>query len=138
MPALPQVASPHLTAGNAPRQNKRGPDEGETMHAVRRVCLAALIASPAHATQRTLITDLTGRNCMINQDTELYVQPDLKARVAAKTPELTEVHIIGGKQFGPPIAFPMTDDEFARTWLEVRTPDRKIAWAPSAVVDCGG
>jgi len=136
MPDLPDTTNPHLTAGKPPRENERDPDGEETMHAVRSAFLAALIALPAAAADRTLITDSIGHDCTINQDTVLYVGPDLKARVATKLAELTVVHVIGGRQFGPPVAYPNTEDEFARTWLQVRTRDRKAGWAPSGVVTC--
>ncbi len=106
------------------------------MNVCRSAALVALIAFPAGAAERTLITDSTGHNCTINQDTSLYVGPDLKARVATKLAEQTVVHVVGGRQFGPHVAYPNTEDEFARTWLQVRAPDRKMGWTPSAVITC--
>jgi hypothetical protein len=106
------------------------------MHVCRSAALVALIAFSAGAAERTLITDSTGHNCSINQDTNLYVGPDLKARVASKLAEQTVVHVVGGRQFGPPVAYPNTEDDFARTWLQVRTPDRKVGWATSAAITC--
>jgi hypothetical protein len=125
-----------LTAGKPPRDNAGGTDQEETMRICHSAILVALIAFPARPAERTLITDSTGHNCTVNQDTVLYVGPDLKARVATKLAELTAVRVIGGRQFGPPVAYPNTEDEFARTWLQVRTRDRKSGWAPSGVVTC--
>jgi hypothetical protein len=136
MQGLPDFAGPHLTAGKLPRENERGPEGEETMHAVRSAILIALIALPAGAAERTLINDSTGHDCTVNQDTVLYVVPDLKARVVTKLAELTVVHVVGGRQFGPPVAYPNTEDEFARTWLQVHTRDRKAGWAPSGVITC--
>ena len=96
-----------------------------------------LLAGPAGATQSTLIQEETSRNCTIDQDTVLRALPNVQAAVAAKAPALTQVHILGGQEFGPPVAFPHTEEEYARVWFHVRTDERKVGWAQSNVVDCG-
>ena len=107
----------------------------------RRTCaVLALIAftSCAGATGRTLVSDYTGLDCATNQDTAIFALPNLKSAPLFKAADLTEVHILGGTQFGPPVAFPNTDEEWARTWLHVRTKARKVGWAPAGVINCGG
>jgi hypothetical protein len=110
----------------------------------RRARLALLVpavllslALSAAATQSTLIEQDTGQDCTIDQSSVLYALPNLKSAVVVKTPELTQVHILGGQEFGQPVAFPHTEEEFARVWLHVRTSERKVGWTPAGVVDCG-
>jgi hypothetical protein len=99
---------------------------------------AALIAAATCASGRTLISDSTGRDCSINQPTPIYATPDLKSKALLSVAEDAPVHVVGGKQFGPPVDFPNTDSEWARTWLRVRLAGAKFGWAPAAVVNCGG
>lgn len=98
----------------------------------------ALLAACAGASARTLITDDTGQNCSTNQETPVYAAPDLKSKPVLNAAEETPVHVMGGKQFGPPVDFPHTDSEWARTWLHVRLAGRKSGWTPASVVNCGG
>jgi hypothetical protein len=99
---------------------------------------ALALAAPAGAADRTLIEDYSGRDCATNQATPIYSAPDLASKPVLEAADQTPVHVIGGKQFGPPVAFPYTDAEWARTWLHVRLPARKLGWAPAGVVNCGG
>lgn len=96
-----------------------------------------VVAAPIGATERTIIEDYAMRDCTIDQDTVLYALPNLKSAIVAKTPALTGIHILGGQEFGPPIAFPHTEEEYARIWFHVRTLERKVGWAPSSVINCG-
>ena len=97
-----------------------------------------LAAAPAVAAERTLITDYTGLDCATNQETAITAAPDAKAPLVVKAADQTMVHIMGGKQFGPPVAFPQSDSEWARTWLHVRLAGHKSGWAPAGNVNCGG
>jgi len=101
------------------------------------LALVALLALAASATERTIIEDYAMRDCTIDQDTSLYALPNLKSAIVAKTPALTAIHILGGQEFGPPISFPHTEEEYARVWFHVRTAERKVDWAPSSVINCG-
>jgi len=99
---------------------------------------AALVAASLSASGRTLISDSTGRDCSTNQPTPIHATPDLKSKTVLDAAEDTPVHVIGGQQFGPPVDFPNTDSEWARTWLHLRLAGRKFGWAPASVVNCGG
>ena len=105
----------------------------------RQLALVALVAlsAPAGATQSTIIEDYAMRDCTINQDTFIYALPNVKSSIVAKTPEMTQIHILGGQEFGPPIAFPHTEEEYARVWFHVRTAERKVGWAASNFINCG-
>jgi hypothetical protein len=102
------------------------------------IAAALLAAASAGAAERTLIRDYTSRNCSTNQETPIYAAPDVKAKAVLKADEQTAVHVIGGKQFGPPVDYPHTDSEWARTWLHLRLAGRKYGWAPASVINCGG
>lgn len=101
--------------------------------------ICALTCLGAAAAPRTMISDYTGLDCTINTDDSiLYRDPDVASPKVAKLADMTTVHILGGKQFGPFVAVPSTDEEFARTWLKVRMASGKIAWAQSGSINCGG
>lgn len=100
--------------------------------------LLAPAALKATAAPRTMISDYTGLDCTINQDAPVYADPDGGAKTVAKLADQTSVHILGGKQFGPFVAIPGTDEEFARTWLKIRMAGGKIAWIRSGAINCGG
>ena len=105
---------------------------------LRCLLIGWLLATPALAAERTLISDYTGLDCATNQETAINFAPDAKAKLVVKAAEQTPVHVMGGKQFGPPVAFPQSDSEWARTWLHVRLAGRKSGWVLAGTVNCGG
>ncbi len=103
------------------------------------LAIAAAIASGgASATERTMIGEFTGLDCLTNQEADIRSAPDVASPVLLKLPIETPVKILGGKQFGPFVAFPNTDAEFARIWLHVRTRNSRTGWSQSGVINCGG
>ena len=100
--------------------------------------ILALGSLDASAAPRTMISDYTGLDCTTNEDAAVYADPDAGAKTVAKLADQTSVRILGGKQFGPFVAIPSTDEEFARTWLKIRTPGGKVAWIRSGSINCGG
>ena len=99
--------------------------------------LATHLATPARAAPRTMIADYTGLDCTTNVSGPVYEKPDVNSHPVANLDSDKTVHILGGKQFGPFVAIPGTDEEFARTWLHIKFGG-KTAWIQSGAINCGG
>ena len=106
--------------------------------------LAALAIAAAGASggvcapRRTMIKEFSGLDCLTSQEAEVRAAPDTGSPVLAKLPFETPVKILGGKQFGRFVAFPNTDAEFARTWLQISARDGRTGWVQSGGINCGG
>ena len=99
--------------------------------------LLAAFGAAAQAAPRTMISDYTGLDCATNTAGFVYEQPNLKSATVTKLDNDVTVHILGGKQFGPFVAIPGTDEEFARTWLHIKF-GKTSAWIQSGAINCGG
>ena len=104
-----------------------------------------LVSGNAIAAQRTMISDYTGLACAVNSNGAfMRAQPNEKSPKLKMLADGTQLHILGGRQFGKFVAFPNSDAEFARTWLKVRQLDSKgkmtgvTRWVQSGSVNCGG
>jgi hypothetical protein len=107
---------------------------------VRLLVLALLpaLSIAAPAATRTMITDFTGLDCAVNSNGgDFYVEPSVDSDMIQQLDDGTEVHILGGKQFGRFIAFPSSDEAFARTWFKIKAKGQ-IGWIQSGSVNCGG
>jgi hypothetical protein len=97
-----------------------------------------LLSLAASAATRTMIQDYTGLDCTVNtDDSTMYAEPSIDSDEVLTLASDTSVHIYGGKQFGPFVAVPSTDEEFARTWLNIKAKG-KMGWIQSGLVNCGG
>ena len=98
------------------------------------LALCASIAA-AGAAGRTYIGEVTGLECVTNQAAALLTGPG--GDQLGAVPEDQPVKILGGKVIGKPVAFPNTDDEWNRTWFQIRSKG-KTGWVNAGTVNCGG
>ena len=76
----------------------------------------ALGAAEAGAKERTLITDYTGLDCTRSTKQRRLSPRRVRRRSRWRdSADLTQVHVLGGKQDPPNVAFPNSDAEWART-----------------------